>query len=149
MLSAAEAVTSIRCTLSPAEWPQSLCSCGIAACRGGTACRGEDSNLCRIAEHVLRVGNPHLGERVYFAQEGDDGPVKIGSSQDPAERVRILQVGNPRALFLIAWRDVAAGTERRIHNHLAPHLITGEWYEPHPDVLEVIACVLCDRQVAA
>lgn len=137
---AAEAVTAIRST-STANRPRSLCSCGIA----GEACRGEDSNLCRIAEHVLRVGHPDQVERIYIAQEADHGAVKIGTSHNPSDRVRVLQVGNPRPLFLVAWRDVAAGTERRLHRHLSPHLISGEWYEPHPEVLDVIACVLCPR----
>jgi hypothetical protein len=33
---------------------------------------------------------------VYFAQDGNDGPVKIGHASNPRERLSQIQCGNPR-----------------------------------------------------
>lgn len=75
---------------------------------------------------------------IYFIQEGDDGPVKIGSTTEPAKRLSYLQVGNPTELHLIgAWPDTEPGEERDLHVFLAGERLRGEWFRPTRPVLEM------------
>lgn len=68
---------------------------------------------------------------LYFIQDGDDGPVKIGLSTQPAKRLSYLQVGNPRTLRLIAcWPDSDPDEERELHDFLRGERISGEWFHP-------------------
>lgn len=72
---------------------------------------------------------------VYFIQQGDDGPVKIGTAADPLERLRQLQPGNPVPLTI---RYVVPGdhpVERALHRHFADFRLTGEWFDMAPAVL--------------
>jgi hypothetical protein len=75
---------------------------------------------------------------LYFVQQGTDGPVKIGVSQDPAKRLSYLQVGNPDPLHLIgAWQGVERGDELELHAFLEGERLRGEWFKPTRPVLEM------------
>lgn len=83
-------------------------------------------------------------DKVYFIQEGEDGPIKIGyTGQALLSRLHGLQNGNPRALLL---RGVIAGdrdTEGEVHAAFG-HLTmpgTNEWFRPADDLLEFISTV--------
>jgi hypothetical protein len=65
---------------------------------------------------------------VYFVQEGDRGPVKIGRAVDPERRVRDLQTGNPTQLELRHVLPGASDLEGALHRRFEPALIRGEWY---------------------
>ncbi len=74
---------------------------------------------------------------VYFIQDGEKGPVKIGLSKDPEQRLPKLQTGNPRELFL---RHVVPGdlkVERGLHQRFAPARIRREWFGG-PEYLPII-----------
>lgn len=75
---------------------------------------------------------------LYFAQEGDDGPIKIGVSAAPQTRLSSLQVSNPRPLRILATRPGTGEDERRLHVALAQYRIRGEWFAPVPAVLAVV-----------
>jgi hypothetical protein len=65
---------------------------------------------------------------VYFIQDGENGPVKIGLSNEPDKRISKLQTGNPRELFL---RHVIPGdraVENQLHKRFEPARIRGEWF---------------------
>jgi hypothetical protein len=65
---------------------------------------------------------------IYFIQHGENGPVKIGLSIEPVKRIRKLQTGNPRDLFL---RHVVPGdlsVEQQLHDRFEPARIRGEWF---------------------
>jgi len=73
---------------------------------------------------------------IYFIQQGDDGPVKIGYCQNRGKsgifgRLRTLQVGNPERLYL---RGVIPNggrtTEQALHRAFASDRLTGEWFRP-------------------
>ena len=78
-------------------------------------------------------------ECVYFVQEGDDGPVKIGTAglRNVMSRVGGLQTGNPRKLHLRRVVRGGAGLEVTLQRRYAAHRIRGEWFEPHPELLEI------------
>ena len=78
---------------------------------------------------------------IYFIQSGSDGPIKIGTSDDPLARIAQLQGANPRRLRFIGcglgWPESEAGLLRQF-----AHLRTAggaEWFEPAPELLECIA----------
>jgi hypothetical protein len=80
-------------------------------------------------------------ERIYFIREAR-GPVKIGVAANPAKRLRGMRVGNPRPLQLLAWFDVPAGLEERIHSVLSHDQVNGEWFRASNATLALIeACI--------
>lgn len=76
--------------------------------------------------------------RVYFIQQGVNGPIKIGvTSGPPLMRVRELQVYCTENLYLIGW---ILGVESEIHDRFAKYRISGEWFRPHKSIVR-FACL--------
>lgn len=75
---------------------------------------------------------------VYFVQSEDGGPIKIGWAQDVASRVRQLQVGQSRRLRVIDAIQCRRSYERDLHRQFAESRLFGEWFEPTPELLELI-----------
>lgn len=68
---------------------------------------------------------------VYFIQQGQSGPIKIGVSDDPKQRLKSLQTGSPHSLHL---RDAAPVPEDQrlesaLHKKLEHRRLNGEWFE--------------------
>lgn len=81
-------------------------------------------------------------KKIYFVQEGEAGPVKIGwTQQDLVARLNQIQNGNPRPVRLIGLLvvDSPVQAEEALHAHFADWHIRGEWYEPGPSLMEFIA----------
>ena len=78
---------------------------------------------------------------IYYVQQGTDGPIKIGVSDNPDHRLKLLQVGNPDELRLIGTfhTEHVHLYEEAMHERLALWCIRGEWFEPAPQVLALIA----------
>lgn len=70
-----------------------------------------------------------LGTYIYVIQEGEDGPIKIGVSNDPSRRLQELQTGNALDLRLLVKRPGIRKDEVRLHHLLATHRMKGEWFE--------------------
>lgn len=86
-------------------------------------------------------GRPQL---VYFIQcNGADGPVKIGIAVDPQRRLSELRIGCPYPMELLATAVVedADLAERRLHMRFAARRIHGEWFECHPQLLEIARAI--------
>lgn len=69
---------------------------------------------------------------VYIISEGKDGPVKVGVANNPKNRVRELQSGNPKRLHVADWwkfpdREQAFVIEKLILEEMAPYRLVGEW----------------------
>lgn len=75
---------------------------------------------------------------VYFVQEGDDGPIKIGVANDPFARLRECQVGNPRELNLLGVYVGGYPEERMLHRRFAAGRIRGEWFRPDTPGLQAV-----------
>jgi hypothetical protein len=86
---------------------------------------------------------------VYVATWGEF--VKIGTSQDPWNRVRGLSwpdVPAPRPAGrpeLVGYVDGGVGAERLLHAALAPYAIGREWFRLTPEVQAVIDAVRSPR----
>jgi hypothetical protein len=72
---------------------------------------------------------------VYFIQVGQSGPIKIGSSFNPAGRLASLQGGHHDELHLIGVAEGGEAAERELHTKLADFHISREWFEPAQPVL--------------
>ena len=70
---------------------------------------------------VLKGTQPYT----YLVQACDGGPVKIGSSDSPADRLRGLQTGNPRDLMIALLTCIP---EAELHRRYADRHIRGEWF---------------------
>jgi hypothetical protein len=82
------------------------------------------------ADDRLAYWRTHLAQPsfVYFVQQGENGPVKIGRAVDPERRVATLQTGNAIDLHL---REVVPGDstlESTMHQRFADARIRGEWF---------------------
>lgn len=74
---------------------------------------------------------------IYFIQQGEDGPVKVGHSytEQVGKRMSNLQTSNPCELRLLTTMPGSTDREKWIHRLLADHHIRGEWFHPAPLVL--------------
>jgi len=80
---------------------------------------------------------------VYFIQQGDDGPVKIGVSGSARGRLIDLQRSHAEKLTLLGRRTLPEGwaareLEAELHHRLRRHRIRGEWFKPSRTVLKVV-----------
>lgn len=78
---------------------------------------------------------------VYFIQAGTGGPVKIGRSMNPTERLPTLQTGNPSVLRILATMPGGPVVETSMHALFAKERVrpNGEWFHPSPELLGFIA----------
>jgi hypothetical protein len=73
---------------------------------------------------------------VYFIQRGADGPIKIGTTTYKlTARLRDIQIGSPDPLYLIGH---ILGSEKDTHIRFKKYHISGEWFEPHEDILHFV-----------
>jgi hypothetical protein len=82
---------------------------------------------------------------VYFVQAVPDGPIKIGSSREIAERMATLRTCSPLPLELLATQECRGyrgrRTERELHRRFAAHRLHGEWFRPHEEILDYIRSI--------
>jgi len=75
---------------------------------------------------------------IYFIQQGDDGPIKIGTSDNPEKRLQQLQGSHHETLRLLKVVEGSNWAEKRLHQHLAAFRLRGEWFENCAEVLRVV-----------
>lgn len=98
-----------------------------------------------IRKDALRILNDPteeettIGEQVYFIQQGDNGPIKIGYSADPHKRLQSLSTASPYPLRLLKVIDGGWMLEQTLHRRFAEHQLEGEWFAPAPELLAFIA----------
>lgn len=79
---------------------------------------------------------------VYFVRREDgEGPVKIGCSSYPPERLQSLMTFSPYRLRIWATIPGDERLERRFHAKFEPQLSHGEWFLPSAELDAVIASV--------
>lgn len=77
---------------------------------------------------------------VYFIQSGQDGPIKIGFTQNVLSRFRALHTSSPLALRLLGAIPGSRATEKELHRRFSSERIrlNAEWFTPSPELLEMI-----------
>jgi hypothetical protein len=109
------------------------------------------------AQTERRVGYTVEEAMVYFIQEGDDGPVKIGFSDNPARRLQELQVASAKHLNLIAVIEGDVSKERELQARFQEFRLSGEWFIPITEIflyidrvgvgaLTIVECPICGMQ---
>lgn len=69
------------------------------------------------------------------------GPIKIGCSQMPDNRLLSLSTWSPFPLEIIAKVEGGFALEKRLHNRFSASLSHREWFHPTPDLLAAIASI--------
>lgn len=82
-----------------------------------------------------------LDSYIYFVQDGDDGPIKIGLAANVVRRLDQLVSATHRELVLRAVILGDARLERELHARFAADRIRGEWYHPSEAILEYVNSV--------
>lgn len=77
------------------------------------------------------------GDGLYFIQEGEDGPIKIGRGEAEG-RMKALQTGNPRELRVRAAVPNEGYTEIFWHAVFKDARIRGEWFRPTAELRAAI-----------
>jgi len=75
---------------------------------------------------------------IYFIQAGENGPIKIGQSNNVMERLSQLQTANPYELKLIWLYSGSDYTEIEIQNEFKHENIRGEWFHPSDKLFSFI-----------
>lgn len=78
---------------------------------------------------------------IYFIQEGDDGPIKIGKAGAVERRLKSLQTAHHKELSILQVISGGAERESKIKNDLVKFKIKGEWFQPVPEVFEYMRSV--------
>lgn len=98
---------------------------------------GQEEEAQRFADALEGTApTAHINRptHVYFVQV-NDGPIKIGCTSLPLERIQRLQNWSPYAMVVLLWvpgdRDLEQATHRKF-GHLR---LQGEWFSPGEDLL--------------
>src|SRR5579863_2370862 len=84
------------------------------------------------------------GKSVVYFLQSETGSIKIGYTTNLRARIHHLKSGTDRPLKLLATVRGNKNAEAHIHQLLSAHRLSGEWFSPHPDVLEVVTRVLAE-----
>ncbi|MFS0736959.1 GIY-YIG nuclease family protein [Sphingomonas sp. 1P06PA] len=76
---------------------------------------------------------------VYFIKPvGMDGPIKIGCSDQPENRLRSIMNWSPFPLEIVATTPGGFDLERALHGHFQNHFLRNEWFRPTPELRALI-----------
>lgn len=87
---------------------------------------------------VTRRVTPRVMPVVYFIRAEVGGPIKIGSSAEPKQRLAEFQIGSPLRLMIVATMDGGREEERILHRRFAAYRLHGEWFRPCAGLLKLI-----------
>lgn len=73
---------------------------------------------------------------VYFIQVIGGGPIKIGCSRDPYNRLVSMLAWSPYPLEIVATADGDYVTEGQLHHRFRRHRMQGEWFAPGDDLVQ-------------
>lgn len=98
------------------------------------------AEINRLSGGLRAPRRERLRRHVYFIQAMGGGPIKIGSAADVTGRLQMLQTGSPVRLQVLA---VIPGADEcgefALHAQFAESRLHGEWFQPTPELLDVIA----------
>jgi len=75
---------------------------------------------------------------IYFIQNGQNGDIKIGTSQSPKKRLAELQIGTPSKLKLLKTINGNKNDEMKLHQQFHHLKIRGEWFKLSDELLNYI-----------
>lgn len=75
---------------------------------------------------------------VYFVQQGDNGPIKIGYTKRKGLRLTALQNGNPERLRMVCAVPGGRALEYVLHKAFRGARLVGEWFTPTPRLVALM-----------
>jgi hypothetical protein len=75
---------------------------------------------------------------LYVIGEEGSSFVKIGKAHDVDERLKLLQIGNPRRLIALHVEHKAGRYEHQVHQRLSDYHLRGEWFDLGQDPVAVV-----------
>jgi len=75
---------------------------------------------------------------IYFIQQGNDGAIKIGISNNFEKRLAQLQTGSPYRLKVLLTINGNERLEKQLHNKFAEFRLSGEWFKPVGQITDFI-----------
>lgn len=76
---------------------------------------------------------------IYFFQSEDDGPIKIGVTTRPVNsRLSGIQADSPTKIKALGYIIGGIDKETELHRRFEAYRLHGEWFSPHPDILNFI-----------
>ena len=78
---------------------------------------------------------------IYFIQEGDDSPIKIGKAKSVEQRLKTLQISHHKELNILQVIPGSTERETKILKDLNKFKIKGEWFQPSKEVFEYMRSV--------
>jgi hypothetical protein len=82
------------------------------------------------------------GTVIYFIHDRISRAVKIGVSNNPADRLGTLQTGNPNRMELLGHIRGDERDEARLHQQFAEYKVGGEWFKDDQHVMDTIQKLL-------
>ena len=87
---------------------------------------------------------------VYAIGASEDGPIKVGISSNPYNRLRTLQIGSPNKLFLMfraPFKDRATAYKQEKDIHACFDIIHGEWLDTPIEAVVDLLQDCCDTKM--
>lgn len=86
--------------------------------------------------------NPRVARYVYFVRPvGHEGPIKIGCSELPEQRLKTLAEWSPYELEIAATVPGSFRLERDLHDRFFHLRIHREWFRAGPDLVGLVAAL--------
>jgi hypothetical protein len=96
------------------------------------------SNIYKIPAFIKPINESKLQD-VYFIQEGNEGPIKIGIASNVQERLRTLQTAHAKLLNIRGIiKHGGLKTESELHNYFHKYHLHGEWFALNNEIVDLI-----------
>lgn len=106
----------------------------------------------RVEEATRLINKFNTKKYVYFIQCGKGGPIKIGLTDNPRNRLAALQTGSPWKYILLRVVSDVSGLpsnaqhyEQWAHKEFERYRLDGEWFEPVQKLLDFIKDPVSDN----
>lgn len=76
--------------------------------------------------------------KIYFIQQGNDGPIKIGISWEIKKRLRDISVSSPFNPMVLALIPGNREKEKQLHRKFKKEHLRGEWFKASDRLMEFI-----------
>ncbi|WP_424140409.1 GIY-YIG nuclease family protein [Roseomonas chloroacetimidivorans] len=72
---------------------------------------------------------------VYFIQAGENGPVKIGTTESILRRIALIQNGQAEPVRLLHLFEGGREEEQALHRRFREYRLRGEWFRPASEII--------------
>lgn len=76
--------------------------------------------------------------KIYFIQQGNDGPIKIGITWDVKKRFDHMKTFSPHPLRILAIINGDSKKERLLHQKFKKEWLQGEWFKSSERLMQFI-----------